>query len=82
MRSDAEILGLLTDLLEDMFEVPREDVHPGAHLVDDLDIDSIDAVDLLAKLKEITGKQVDPEQFKAVRTVQDVVAAVAEMEAA
>ena len=82
MRSQEEILALLTDILEEMFEVPREEITPSANLVDDLDIDSIDAVDLLAKLKEITGRQVDPEQFKAVRTVQDVVAAVAEIEAA
>lgn len=82
MRSQDEILALLTDILEEMFEVPREEITLSANLVDDLDIDSIDAVDLLAKLKEITGRQVDPEQFKAVRTVQDVVAAVAEIEAA
>ena len=82
MRTRDEVLAMLTDILEEMFDVPREDITMGAHLVDDLDIDSIDAVDLLAKLKEITGKQVDPEQFKAVRTVEDVVAALVEIEAA
>lgn len=39
----------------------------------DLDLDSIDAVDLVVKLREITGKKIEPDAFKQVRTVQDVV---------
>lgn len=82
MRTREDILSQLTEILEDMFEVPADTVVPDAQLYDDLDIDSIDAVDLLAKLKELTGMQVDPEQFKAVRTVADVVNAIYEIEAA
>lgn len=82
MRSQQDILNQLTEILEEMFEVPPADVSLDAHLVDDLDIDSIDAVDLLARLKETSGLQVDPEQFKAVRTVQDVVETIAALEAA
>ena len=44
-----------------------------AHLYQDLDLDSIDAVDLVVKLREITGKKIEPDAFKQVRTVQDVV---------
>ena len=44
--------------------------------MEDLDIDSIDAVDLIVKLQGIVGKRLTPEAFKAVRTVQDVVDAV------
>ena len=51
-------------------------VQPSAHLYDDLDIDSIDAVDLIVRLKELTGRKVSPEEFKAVRTVADVVDAI------
>ena len=43
----------------------------------DLDIDSIDAVDLVVKLNQLTGKRLQPDVFKSVRTVQDVVAALA-----
>jgi acyl carrier protein len=82
MRSREEILQQLAGILEEMFEVPAEAIVPSAELYDDLDIDSIDAVDLLAKLKELTGMQVDPEQFKAVRTVDDVVTAISELETA
>lgn len=66
----------LTDILVEMFEVDAADVSSDAQLYDDLDIDSIDAVDLIVRLKELTGRKVDPEDFKEIRTVGDVVDAV------
>ena len=63
----------LAEILIEMFEVEPGDVTAEAELYDDLDIDSIDAVDLIVRLKEITGKKVDPEDFKEIRTVTDVV---------
>ncbi|TLM75669.1 acyl carrier protein [Microbulbifer harenosus] len=66
----------LKDILVEMFEVEAEDVREDAHLSDDLDIDSIDAVDLIVRLKELTGKKIAPEEFKNVRTVGDVVTAI------
>jgi len=72
----AEIQSLLTGVLEEMFETDPAAVTPEAHLYDDLDIDSIDAVDLIVRLKEITGKKVSPEAFKSVRTVDDIVTAI------
>lgn len=77
MESRDEIYQLLSKLLRDMFEVEAEDISPSARLYEDLDIDSIDAVDLIVELRGITGKQIDPDEFKAVRTVDDVVNAVA-----
>lgn len=61
-------------VLAEEFEIPRESIVPGAHLYQDLGIDSIDAVDLIVRLREITGKQVPPDRFKTVRTVGDVIA--------
>jgi len=66
----------LKDILVEMFEVEPEEVSEDAHLSDDLDIDSIDAVDLIVRLKELTGKKIAPEEFKSVRTVGDVVTAI------
>ncbi len=66
----------LSEILEEMFEVDASLITPDARLYDDLDIDSIDAVDLVARLRTITGKKIDPEIFKAARTVEDVVDAV------
>ena len=49
---------------------------PQAKLGEDLDIDSIDAVDLIVQLKPLVGKRLEPEAFKSVRTVADVVDAL------
>jgi len=79
MKSRAQVYELLVDLLVDMFEVEPDKITPTARLYEDLDVDSIDAVDLLVELRNITGKQVDPDAFKAVRNVDDVVNAVMEI---
>ena len=60
-----------------MFELDRGRITAAANLYSDLDIDSIDAVDLAVKFKDLTGKRLSPETFKSVRTVQDVVNALA-----
>lgn len=73
MKTQDEILALLQQLMSEMFELPTEAVRPDANLNKDLDIDSIDAVDLMVRLREITGKRIDPEDFKNARTIQDVV---------
>jgi acyl carrier protein len=73
MQTKDEILEKLKEVLEELFEVEPADVELGSHLYNDLDLDSIDAVDLVIKLKDITGKMASPEEFKAARTVGDVV---------
>lgn len=67
-----EVYEKLKGYLEDLFEVPPERVSLDARLFDDLDLDSIDAVDLVVKLQELTGRKFKPEEFKSVRTVGDV----------
>jgi acyl carrier protein len=42
-------------------------------LLDDLDLDSIDAIDLAVRLQDLTGKRVDESRLREVRTVRDVV---------
>ncbi len=68
--------------MEELFEIAPEDVQLESNLASDLDIDSIDAIDLVVKIKELTGKQVNPEDFKNVRTVEDVVVVIQNMSAA
>lgn len=72
MLSRNEILEKLTSLLESLFEIPPEKVTPDTRLFEDLDLDSIDAVDLVVNLQDLTGRRIKPEEFKAVRTVGDV----------
>ena len=76
MLSRNEILARLTADLEEMFEIPADRIVPDARLYQDLDLDSIDAVDLIVKLSELTGRKIKPDAFKLVRTVGDVVACV------
>ena len=70
--TQTEILEALKNILEENFEIAPEDVTPETNLYLDLDLDSIDAVDLVVALQNLTGKKIKPEEFKAVRTVADV----------
>jgi acyl carrier protein len=74
--SRESIYGKVVDILSETFDLPTEQITPTAHLVQDLDLDSIDAVDLVVKLQQQTGRKIDPETFKQVRTVNDVVEAI------
>ena len=79
MRSEQEVFGQVRRVLADLFELPAEKIVLDANLYTDLDIDSLDAIDLILELKQITGRKVQPEQFRHVRTVGDVVAAVRQL---
>lgn len=72
-----ELFTWVADLLAEMFELDRASLSPASNLYADLDIDSIDAVDLAVKLKQMTGKRLQPEVFKTIRTIDDVVNALA-----
>ena len=69
----AEIAAWVSDLLQEMFELDAAAITLGANLYTDLDIDSIDAVDIVVKLNQMTGKRMQPDVFRSVRTVGDVV---------
>ena len=79
MQSRDEVLEQVRAALIELFEIEPDKVIPEARLNDDLEIDSIDAVDLAISLQEMTGKRVTPEAFKGVRTVGDVVEVVHQM---
>jgi acyl carrier protein len=74
-----DLYPMMVDILHEMFELDKAKITLDADLYSDLNIDSIDAVDLAVKLKELTGKRLQPEVFKRVRTVRDVVDALAEL---
>lgn len=78
--TNEEIFAKLKEILVSVFELDESQVTPDALLGDDLDLDSIDAIDLVVKMKEYTpeGKPtIDASIFKEVKTVQDVVDALA-----
>ena len=71
--NDEQILDNLKKILEESFEISPERVVPDAKLFEELDLDSIDAVDLAIHVQQMTGKRIKPEDFKTVRTVGDVI---------
>jgi acyl carrier protein len=77
--SKDQLQAWVVDLLAEMFELDKTELSAESNLYADLDIDSIDAVDLAVKLKQLTGKRLQPEVFKTIRTIGDVVDALAGM---
>ena len=74
-----EIYNKLTEILTEDFEIEAGLIKPEANLFEDLELDSIDAVDLAVKLQFFTNKKISPENFKQIRTVNDVVGAIEEL---
>ena len=69
-----ELFGKIQEVLESDFEIEKDEVKMDSKLFEDLDLDSIDAVDLLSKIKQyMPGKQIDPEMFKNAKTVENVI---------
>ncbi|MGH1346097.1 MAG: acyl carrier protein [Nannocystales bacterium] len=75
MPSDekTEVFALLANKMAEMFEVEQSSIAPQTHLFKDLDLDSIDAIDLAVHLQEYTGKKVEEESLRELKTVDDVV---------
>ncbi len=70
--SRQELHNQLATTLEELFDTPAEQVTESAKLYDDLDIDSIDTMDLVLRLKQIKGDKISPELFRDARTVGQV----------
>ena len=79
MVTEAEIEQKIKDILVADFECDPARLTPDVNLFTDLDLDSIDAVDLIVRLQQETGKKVDPESFRQIRTLRDVTAAVVQL---
>lgn len=78
-EQEEKILAQIKEILVDLFELDESAIVPEAKLYEDLDIDSIDAVDLLIDLKKTIDVDISSEKFNEVRTVQDVIDAFVEL---
>lgn len=76
MKNREDILAAIQEIMVDMFEMDPAAITLEARLYEDLDFDSIDAVDMIVRLKQVTGKMVKPEDFKTARSIGDVVEAI------
>lgn len=72
-QSKEEIFNQLQNILSELFEIDAAEIIPEAKLYEDLDLDSIDAIDLIVRLQSMTGRKFNAEEFKSVRTISDVV---------
>ena len=73
-RMDKEFLFTeIKKVLVEQFDVEEDMILLDTNLYEELEIDSIDAVDLMVHIKELTGKKIPPEEFREIRTVRDVI---------
>jgi len=72
MASRDEIFSWVTGVLRDEFQY-TDKISLDSHLVDDIDLDSIDAIDMTVRLEEKTGLAFKEDELKSLRTVGDVV---------
>ncbi len=73
MHDRDAIFSELRATLVELFELDPERITLEARLYDELEIDSIDAIDLMDRLRRQTGRKIDSERFRSVRTVSDLV---------
>jgi acyl carrier protein len=78
LLSKDDIHKQLVEIMKQDFQLTDEQLLLSAHLVDDLDLDSIDAIDLAVRLEETLGLQLQEDELKAIRTMQDIVDTVFE----
>jgi len=79
MQDTQQVLAEVTAALVELFEVDAARVTPEARLYEDLEIDSIDAIDLIDRLRQVTGRKIPAERFRSVRTIGDLVEAVQQL---
>jgi acyl carrier protein len=75
-----EALQKIREIFAKNFNLKPEQVLPSSKLYEELELDSLDAVDLVLELQDLTGKKIKPEVFKGVRTVEDVIAIIVTIE--
>lgn len=71
--TDQQIIDLINTSLEEEFELEEEDMQPEALLFDDLELDSLDIVDLVVVLeKAFKFKIREEDSIQEIRTLGDI----------
>ncbi len=68
-----DIIRNVSEMMAETFEIEPERITLEARLYEDLELDSIDALDMVVKLQELIHRRVDEQELRALRTVSDVV---------
>jgi len=74
--SRAQILAEIQRMMKELFELDSDRVQPEARLIEDLELDSLDAIDLAVKVEESTGMAFDEQKIRSLRTIEDVIVAL------
>jgi len=74
--SKKDIFDYLCEILSSEFDINNSIINENSNLFTDLELDSIDAVDIAVRLQKFTNKRISPEEFKQIKTINDVVEAV------
>ena len=67
------VLERVREILVSSFELEPGTIQLDSHLIDDLDLDSIDAIDLAVELEQETGLRVEEQELRQIRRVGDIV---------
>ena len=67
-----EIIAHVNRTLHEEFEVPEDEIQPDKLLREDLELDSLDAVDMIVALEQALKIRVDEEEAKKIRNVGDI----------
>jgi acyl carrier protein len=71
--TDTEIIQKINEAIAQEFELEVADLKPETHLITDLELDSLDFVDLIVVLQNTVGiKLRDDEEVRSIRTLGDV----------
>jgi acyl carrier protein len=73
MKSKEDIFNQIRDELVNLFDLDSSEIQPEVKIFEDLGLDSIDAVNLVVRIQEITGKRIQPAEFREIQTIQDAV---------
>ena len=68
-----ELFVKFKEILINEFDIDKESINPDAKLYEGLELDSIDLIDLMVKMKEHLSEKIEPEAFKKAVTIQDVI---------
>jgi len=78
--TEADIIEKVNDVFSETFEIAPDRLVPEARVFEDLGLDSLDAVDLVASLQTTLGVRLrDSDRIRSVRTLADVYALVLEV---
>ena len=79
MNNRDDMFAELVNILVEEFDLDSASITMDATLYEELDLDSIDTVDLVLRLQDLTGTKIEPETFKSVRTIKDVIDAIEQL---